>query len=1130
MGPDPSESFKDLRPLCIKVSKEPSPTNIKELECKIRCVDPSHLTQLVEYVLFPLKLALQSATVNNEVKELVVGCIETLLTSASVCQLGTFEEMFNYLLALLSSREDGPGHVADLPEELKLVIVNCLSRLIQSSSLIVKGAFFSPRSLPILGHSVSILLALSEKEKARNLKLSALRCLSCLACSNSGENLHQQQEEDREALESAIKDSMAMSFASFIPGISTSLCRIITGDTKQGHVVLTQAIELWGDILSLVMNDIYLPNKATDSDDVFSQLVSLAQGEHTSRLQENGEAAVSNPIPEKPDKLQSIRVNRTFDWFCETSSKLKIVLERLNMTCTHPNWKVRLSLAKLCNKLLINCINSMQSCVPIMVDLLVGLTEDDYAQVASFSRNVLNNLSLQLGNGSSFLNSLLEENLHSALTSLPRLMRIGDDSKKIQSLNLVLGYLNLLGNRLSSLLNSSAHLKRLSLALVQVLEFDVSDVGIVEEQTPSLSETAVLPSETKGENPMSFPASQFAESQYPKYRFKHFTDKKVKAAVNQICNALGYYGNVALLTDHFLDLFHESKLYRKQAVYILNEIVLGSSKRALSEESNVLKGFGNADSAVGKDSEKLREVHNAVELLIREYISDANWNLVTSNPPMLHKNLSSDPHDLLLGKKETKKLKTLPFEVLNSNVQLTCLLLEAIGLFSKVCSSQFEPFLMRVLFPLMAKLGNDNAAISCSAYETLAKICQSCDYKSVDELIARNADYLVNAISLDFKYVFMNHRAPCVLKVMIQYSNADILFIIEDTLMEIFSVIDLYPDDLMYLLMKVLNVLVQMIKKWFPVPVKECGTEDGKPEVKQQIPQDIEAENPSAEDIRQFFLDYHKRKQLSLGYLDADEQEQEEGMTEPKESGDGETFEPDRKPEIPRHVQYVTQVLEKCSHFLSSKSPLLRLVVLDTIEAGVQAISQSEDQLLPLIHRIWPPMIKRFTDDEQVVAIKAVNVLCTMAGASGTFMQRRVIKDALPSLVKFLDKQSQVSIKTGPLYSQSQTFKLQLTVLRSLGILCRQLEISDTNLSPAVWVCCQYLSARQPKELQEVALETFKDFASVEPDLIWLCLNDLYCPREWTPAHPTLKPVKLGGAGPQSKEYAENVSILLSGM
>ena len=63
---------------------------------------------------------------------------------------------------------------------------------------------------------------------------------------------------------------------------------------------------------------------------------------------------------------------------------------------------------------------------------------------------------------------------------------------------------------------------------------------------------------------------------------------------------------------------------------------------------------------------------------------------------------------------------------------------------------------------------------------------------------------------------------------------------------------------------------------------------------------------------------------------------------------------------------FVMQVLEKCVHFLSSKSPWLRLLVLDTIDIGVQAISQSEDQLLPMIHRLWPPMVKRFTDDEQV--------------------------------------------------------------------------------------------------------------------------------------------------------------------
>lgn len=59
-------------------------------------------------------------------------------------------------------------------------------------------------------------------------------------------------------------------------------------------------------------------------------------------------------------------------------------------------------------------------------------------------------------------------------------------------------------------------------------------------------------------------------------------------------------------------------------------------------------------------------------------------------------------------------------------------------------------------------------------------------------------------------------------------------------------------------------------------------------------------------------------------------------------------------------------MLEKCIHFVSSKSPWLRLLVLDTIEAGIQALSQSENQLLPMIHRLWPAMVKRFTDSEQV--------------------------------------------------------------------------------------------------------------------------------------------------------------------
>lgn len=64
---------------------------------------------------------------------------------------------------------------------------------------------------------------------------------------------------------------------------------------------------------------------------------------------------------------------------------------------------------------------------------------------------------------------VLSENLHSLATSLPRLMRTSDDQKKLFVLNVFLGYLKVLGQLVSVVLNSAAHLQRISKALMQVM-------------------------------------------------------------------------------------------------------------------------------------------------------------------------------------------------------------------------------------------------------------------------------------------------------------------------------------------------------------------------------------------------------------------------------------------------------------------------------------------------------------------------------------------------------------------------------------------------------------------------------------------------------------------------------------
>lgn len=58
-----------------------------------------------------------------------------------------------------------------------------------------------------------------------------------------------------------------------------------------------------------------------------------------------------------------------------------------------------------------------------------------------------------------------------------------EEEVKLSLLNLLTGYISLLGSRVKNFLLSLPHLKRLSFALMQMLELDVTDLRIVEERT-----------------------------------------------------------------------------------------------------------------------------------------------------------------------------------------------------------------------------------------------------------------------------------------------------------------------------------------------------------------------------------------------------------------------------------------------------------------------------------------------------------------------------------------------------------------------------------------------------------------------------------------------------------------------
>lgn len=202
-------------------------------------------------------------------------------------------------------------------------------------------------------------------------------------------------------------------------------------------------------------------------------------------------------------RIGQLIVPRTQDWVKATAGKLSMLLKKIiSCTSAHQHWRVRLEMVELGDHLLAKCSQSLGECVGLLLEALVGAVNDDEPRVRErydgifFSKRVLdddmlNKISLlscrcevalrevsqrnQRSSSAQTFTNVLSENLHSLATSLPRLMRTSDDQKKLFLLNAFLGYVKVLGPLVSVVLNSAAHLERISKALMQVIS-DVSSL------------------------------------------------------------------------------------------------------------------------------------------------------------------------------------------------------------------------------------------------------------------------------------------------------------------------------------------------------------------------------------------------------------------------------------------------------------------------------------------------------------------------------------------------------------------------------------------------------------------------------------------------------------------------------
>ena len=330
--------------------------------------------KLADYVFFPLSHVLrESQNLPVRALELSLHCLSILLRTGWRSRIASdLGGQLLILLTFLANTSSAGKKIPNTSEELQLVAFICLSELFSALAFTQQSreSLISSANIPALGHAITVTLEGITDGASNEVQLAALAALKAV-CSAV---------EERDAL------------ASFLPGIVSSLTRVLTLSTKsrRSFRLLEGGLDVLSQLFHIVLSDA-----------------------HTKDLPDNAEDDGKLPKSE----------GLTLSWLKATAGQIKLALANIVKLRQHNRIEVRQALLRLCIRVLKDCRVSLPQSTGMMVETLVmlsGVDKQDEVQLT---------LRQMLGADSNLAN-LLRSSLHGWVTALPRIMQSPDDSAK----------------------------------------------------------------------------------------------------------------------------------------------------------------------------------------------------------------------------------------------------------------------------------------------------------------------------------------------------------------------------------------------------------------------------------------------------------------------------------------------------------------------------------------------------------------------------------------------------------------------------------------------------------------------------------------------------------------------------
>ncbi|KAI4374634.1 hypothetical protein MLD38_012606 [Melastoma candidum] len=607
------------------------------------------------------------------------------------------------------------------------------------------------------------------------------------------------------------------------------------------------------------------------------------------------------------------------------------------------------------------------------------------------------------------------------------------------------------------------------------------------------------------------------------------------------------------------------------AVCILNELIYGLSDKAVESLSETFhRSALDADMLQKVNLEGPQHV-NCQSAWSRPKENSTRSQLIDCIGGILHEYLSPEVWYLSIERGPSPvefdgEAEDMPLHFFTDVTNLHEVILQGVGTFCICLGHQFalSGFLHTSIYILLENLVSLELQVRSTCDGVLQAIAFNLGYNSVGHLVVANADYLIDSICQQLRHLDLNPQVPNVLAAMFSYVG------VAEKILPLF-------EEPMHSVSHELEILGRNQHPDLTIPFLKAVC---------QIAKSLKHEANTLPHEAKSFLEHvtYRASEMSNGVPERDsrgpcfaESEVEEMTVKLADSR--------------RYRRIVGSVTSSCliaaTPFLASTVQLLCLVAADIIEDGISALSNveaaykheketkeeieeiiescslyglkdtldvaeatDENRLLPSMNRIWPFLVVSVQNRNPAVVRKCLGVICsTVQICGGDFFCRRFLNDG-NNFWRFLTtsafhtmpntrKESmplQLPFRSITPHSSDEplaevsNLKVQVAVLSMIADLAlnkksaKALELVLKKVSGlVVGIACSGVVG-----LHDAAMKALRGLASIDQDLVWLLLADVYfslkknsIPLPPTPSLPGLSAVLPPPTSPKDYLYVQ---------